>query len=72
MYYRYAEQFGCHPQDVPKVVTVQAWNRWLLWQKAQAAREIFDRSLRPGKKKPASQSDLKLMGWTMTKDKYGE
>jgi hypothetical protein len=45
--YEYAETYpSVQPQDVPKVVTVRAWERWLVLRAARAARRAWVASKR--------------------------
>jgi hypothetical protein len=45
LFYEYAEQYPTiQPQDVPKIVTVRAWERWLVLRAARAGRLAWQAS----------------------------
>jgi len=62
LYFAYAAEFGCHPQDVPQIVTVAAWERWLLWRKTQYAREVWH-MFRSGQAKDMTPDQQDLFNW---------
>jgi hypothetical protein len=66
----YAKEFGCHPQDVSEIVTVESWNRWLLAKKAQASREANESFGVPGSAKNMTPDQMRLMGWAMVDGEY--
>jgi len=70
MYYAYAEEFGCHPQDVPKVVTMQAWHRWLILKKTKAAREVQEQFNQPGSAINFTPEQRRLLSWPMMDGEY--
>jgi len=72
LYYRYAEKFGCHPQDVPRVVTVQAFMRWLMIEKTDASRQIWKRweaAEKPSELK-LTKEENELRKWALDKESY--
>jgi len=69
LHIQYAEEFGCHPHEVANV-PLRWFQRWLLWRKTQAARNAWDRKMRPGKKAPSTKEELDLFSWTMNGNKY--
>lgn len=62
LYYAYAEEFHCHPQDVPQVVTVEAWQRWLALKKARASRDVYQ-AWRAGHGKNMTPEQQELFNW---------
>jgi len=70
LYIRYAETFGGDPQDVPKRVNLRSWYRWLLWNKAQNSRSLWEtwRSTSGKAEKHFTDSDRETWTWAMIKD----
>ena len=67
LHYQYAEQYGCHAQDVPQTVTLRAWHRWLLWQKTKASHDLWQ-NYNAKSRETKEQRDTRL--WAMYPDKY--
>lgn len=49
-------------------MTLAAWERWQLWRKAQAAREVWDAWLRDGVKAKLSDAQQELFNWPASED----
>lgn len=67
LYFDYAEQFGCHPQDVPNTVTLRYWERWKVRQTANVCRELWDR-WRDGGAGKESPKEREIRNWALLKD----
>lgn len=67
LYYTYAEQFGCHPQDVERTVTAEAWHRWKVWRKARASRDVWE-SWRQGNSGALTADQQALLNWAMLEE----
>lgn len=62
LYYTYAEEYHCHPQDVPQIVTAEAWERWKLLKRAKASREVWEQ-WRAGQAKQMTPEQKQLFDW---------
>jgi len=63
LFYDYAEQFHCHPQDVPRIVTLRAWERWRAREQARHARRAYEHSQRTDDWTELSGDERALMEW---------
>ena len=74
LYYRYAEKYGIQPQDVPHVVSVRAWFRWLMLEKAEMSRDLWMRYWNAENKnafvQDSTDQENNLRTWAEVKDEY--
>ena len=72
--YRYAEKYSIQPQDVPKVVTVRAWFRWLMLERAEASRDLWLRYWNAEDQqafiRDSTDVENELRVWAALKDEY--
>lgn len=67
--FAYAEKFGCHPQEIERVVTLKWWERWTLYEQAQAARLAWKKAKRSTDwTKDLSAEERAAMEWAVEKD----
>lgn len=64
----FAEEFHLAPGEVERQVSVEWWNRWLLWKKAQASHDLWTAWNKGTADMNPDQAKLHL--WAMMPEEY--